>query len=208
MKLSNPWLIYNVARAWVKTLKVDVEFRAQPRFPSIVAFWHGRMFLLPFALREFSSKVAILISRHRDGQLIAEVVERLGFKTVRGSTGPGKGGERAFLQMLELLDKGYVVAITPDGPRGPREVVKPGIAKLAAKTGLPVFPLTFSCSSGFRLNSWDRFLIPRPFSKCKVILGEPVNSLNQNSEEELRKEIELRLKELNREADREVEWKK
>ena len=211
MKLNNPQLLLAVAKGLVKTLRVEVEFLSPPKFPSIVAFWHGRMFLLPFALKEYAPKVAILISRHRDGELIARVVEKLGFKTVRGSTGPGKGGEKAFLEMLKLLEKGYVVAITPDGPRGPREVAKPGIAKLALKSGLPVYPLTFSAKSSLKLNSWDKFLIPYPFSKCKVILGEPINPedfMNHNSEEELRKTIEFKLKQLTEKADREVLWKK
>ncbi len=202
MRLSKPELIYALSSLWVKTLKVEVEFLSAPKFPSIVAFWHGRMFLLPFALKEYAEKVAILISRHRDGELIAQIVEKMGFKTVRGSAGKGKGGERAFKEMVKLIEEGYTVAITPDGPKGPREVAKPGVAKLAIKTGVPVYPLTFSANRKFNLNSWDRFLIPYPFSKCRVILGEPVNPENFKSEEELRKEIELKLKELTEEADR------
>lgn len=202
MRLSKPEIIYALSSLWVKTLKVEVEFLSAPKFPSIVAFWHGRMFLLPFALKEYAEKVAILISRHRDGELIAQIVEKMGFKTVRGSAGKGKGGERAFKEMVKLIEEGYTVAITPDGPKGPREVAKPGVAKLAIKTGVPVYPLTFSANRKFNLNSWDRFLIPYPFSKCRVILGEPVNPENFKSEEELRKEIELKLKELTEEADR------
>ena len=202
MKLSNPDLIYTLSSLWVKTLRVEVEFLSPPQFPSIVAFWHGRMFLLPFALKNYAERVAILISRHRDGELIARIVEKMGFKTVRGSAGRGKGGDRAFKEMVKLIEKGYTVAITPDGPRGPREVAKPGVAKLAMKTGVPVYPLTFSANWKFNLNSWDRFLIPYPFSKCRVILGEPILPQNFPSEEELRKEIELKLKKLSESADR------
>ena len=202
MRLSNPELLYTLSSLWVKTLRVEVEFLAPPQFPSIVAFWHGRMFLLPFALRSYAEKVAILISRHRDGELIAQIVEKMGFKTVRGSAGKGKGGDRAFKEMVKLIEKGYTVAITPDGPKGPREVVKPGIAKLSMKTGAPVYPLTFSADWKFNLNSWDRFLIPYPFSKCRVILGKPINPEEFKDEETLRKEIELKLKELTGKADR------
>lgn len=202
MRLSKPELIYALSSLWVKTLRVEVEFLSAPEFPSIVAFWHGRMFLLPFALKEYAEKVAILISRHRDGELIAQIVEKMGFKTVRGSAGKGKGGERAFKEMVKLIEKGYTVAITPDGPKGPREVAKPGVAKLALKTGVPVYPLTFSANWKFNLNSWDRFLIPYPFSKCRVVLGKPIRPENFKNEEELREEIELKLKELTEEADR------
>lgn len=207
MKLSKQELIYFTSSLWVKTLRVEINFLSQPKFPSIVAFWHGRMFLLPFALKNYAHKVAILISRHRDGELIAGIVEKMGFKTVRGSTGKGKGGERAFKEMLRLIEEGYTVAITPDGPRGPREVVKPGIAKLAMKTGAPVYPLTFSADWKFNLNSWDRFLIPYPFSKCRVVLGEPIKPENFKSEEDLRREIEIKLKELIERADRGKVWK-
>ncbi len=202
MRLSKPKLIHTLSSLWVKTLRVEVKFLSPPVFPSIVAFWHGRMFLLPFALKEYAEKVAILISRHRDGELIANIVEEMGFKTVRGSTGKGKGGDRAFKEMLKLIENGYTVAITPDGPRGPREVVKPGVAKLALKTGAPVYPLTFSANWKFNLNSWDRFLIPYPFSKCRVVLGNPIDPNSFQDEETLREEIELKLKELTEKTDR------
>lgn len=202
MKLNKVNLIFRTSYVLFKTLKVERVFLSQPEFPSIVAFWHGRMFLLPFALKDYAERVSILISRHRDGELVARLVEKLGFKTVRGSTGAGKGGERAFFEMMTWLKRGGVVAITPDGPRGPREKVKPGIAKLAFKAKVPVYPLTFSANRGINLNSWDRFLIPLPFSKCKVVLGEPIYPENFKSEEEMRKEVELRLKELTFKADK------
>ncbi len=196
MSLGKEFLLLTVSKLLVKTLKVEVEFLSPPSFPSIVAFWHGRMFLLPFALKEFSDKVAILISRHRDGELIANIVEKLGFKTVRGSTGKGKGGERAFLQMLKLLKEGYCVAITPDGPRGPREKVKPGVVKLSLTSGIPIYPLTFACSSCFTLSSWDKFKIPKPFSRCKVLLGSPLRPEDFSSEEEMGLKLEKELKSL------------
>jgi lysophospholipid acyltransferase (LPLAT)-like uncharacterized protein len=202
LKLNKVNLIFRTSYVLFKTLKVERVFLSQPEFPSIVAFWHGRMFLLPFALKDYAERVSILISRHRDGELVARLVEKLGFKTVRGSTGAGKGGERAFFEMMTWLKRGGVVAITPDGPRGPREKVKPGIAKLAFKAKVPVYPLTFSANRGINLNSWDRFLIPLPFSKCKVVLGEPIYPENFKSEEEMRKEVELRLKELTFKADK------
>jgi len=202
LRLSNPELLFRVSSLWVKTLRIEKIFLSEPEFPSIVAFWHGRMFLLPFALKEYSDRVSILISRHRDGELISNIVEKMGFKTIRGSTGVGKGGERAFLRMVDWLEKKGVVAITPDGPRGPVEVVKRGIAKLSMKTGVPIYPLTFSSSRKIHLNSWDRFLIPLPFSRCKVVLGEPVLPEKFKDEESLRKEVELKLQSLTRKVDR------
>jgi len=200
LKLDKAGALLTASKLLIRTLKVEVEFLSPPTFPSIVAFWHGRMFLLPFALQNYAEKVAILISRHRDGELVAELVERLGFKTVRGSTGKGKGGSAAFLKMVELLKEGHAVAITPDGPRGPREKVKPGVVKLSKLTGIPVYPLTFGCSREFHLKSWDRFAVPKPFSKCRVIFGEPLKPENFESEEEMAKELELTLKKLTDEA--------
>ncbi|WP_457680331.1 lysophospholipid acyltransferase family protein [Thermovibrio sp.] len=196
MRLDKVELLFKVSKLIVKSLKVEKLFLSQPQFPSIVAFWHGRMFLLPFALREYGSKVNILISRHADGELIARLVKKLGFKTIRGSTGKGKGGSRAFLQMLNALKNNEVVAITPDGPRGPREVAKPGVVKLSMASGVPIYPLTFGCKRSIKLNSWDRFVIPYPFAKCKVILGEPIYPQDFKSEEEMRKTLEEKLKEI------------
>jgi len=200
LKLDKVGALLTATKALIKTLRVEVEFLAPPAFPSIVAFWHGRMLLLPFALRDYADKVSILISRHRDGELVAELVERLGFKTVRGSTGRGKGGSKAFLEMVNLIKRGEVVAITPDGPRGPREKVKPGAIKLSMVTGAPIYPLTFGCTGEFHLNSWDRFTIPRPFSKCRVILGEPLRPEEFKSEKEMAERLELTLKELTQKA--------
>ena len=206
MRLSKPYIASFILRAWVKTLRIEVEFLAEPTFPSIIAFWHGRMFLLPFVFKSYASQVSILISRHRDGEFVARLVESLGFSTVRGSTGKGKGGDRAFLEMFNLLKSGKVVAITPDGPRGPREVVKPGIARLSKKTGAPIYPLTFSTNRGKMLNSWDRFLVPYPFSRCKVILGKPIYPENYG-EKELVKKVELELQRLTETCDGEMRWK-
>ncbi len=202
MRLDRVGTLLAVSKLIVKSLRIEVEFQSPPVFPSVVTFWHGRMFLLPFVLQEYAKRVAILISRHRDGELIANLVERLGFKTVRGSSGKGKGGSKAFLQMVKLIQEGYTVAITPDGPRGPREKVKPGAVKLSMTTGVPIYPLTFGCSRYRELNSWDRFVVPYPFSRCKVILGVPLYPQEFKSEEEMGKELELILKELTKKAQR------
>jgi len=206
LRLSKSYVASLFLRAWVRTLRVEVEFLAEPTFPSIIAFWHGRMFLLPFVFRNYASRVSILISRHRDGEFVARLVEALGFSTVRGSTGRGKGGSKAFIEMVKLIKSGMAVAITPDGPRGPKEVVKQGIARLSIKTGAPIYPLTFSTNRGKKLNSWDEFLVPYPFSRCKVVLGKPVYPENYG-EKELVKKVELELRKLTKICDGEMGWK-
>ena len=107
----------------------------------IIAFWHGRQLMMPLAYQ--GSEVHILISQHRDGELIHRIVKRFGFQSVRGST--TRGGTAALRQLVRLGRSGVDLAVTPDGPKGPRHVVQLGVIQLAKATGLPIMPLTFSC---------------------------------------------------------------
>src|SRR5438132_1852947 len=108
----------------------------------IIAFWHSRQLMLPLCYG--GSRLYILISEHRDGELIHRIVRRFGFDTIRGST--TRGGARALRQMVQLGREGVDLAVTPDGPRGPRCVAQPGVVELATRTGLPIIPLTFAAS--------------------------------------------------------------
>jgi lysophospholipid acyltransferase (LPLAT)-like uncharacterized protein len=112
-----------------------------------------------------------LISASRDGDLIADVTERFGFQVVRGSS--SRLGASAVLELGNVLANGRDVLITPDGPRGPVYELGPGIVFLAQKTGVAVVPLNFEYSSCWRLKSWDGFILPRPFSKVRFIIGPP-----------------------------------
>jgi hypothetical protein len=207
LRIDKERLLAFLLKGWVRTLRIDVEFLSPIQFPSIFAFWHGRMFVLPFVFERYAEKVNVLISRHRDGEFAAKLIEAIGFKTVRGSTGKGKGGERAFLEMVKILSRGEAVAITPDGPKGPAEKVKKGIVKLSMKTGVPVYPISFSAKPCYRFNSWDSFMLPLPFSRCVVRVGKPVYPA-QLSEDELKERIELELKKLTDLCDEEAGWKK
>ncbi|WP_163328182.1 lysophospholipid acyltransferase family protein [Desulfurobacterium thermolithotrophum] len=207
MKLSREDILFFLLNGFVKTLKIEVKFLENVKFPSIITFWHGRMFLLPFVFANYADKVSVLISRHRDGELAARLIEKLGFSTVRGSTGKGKGGDRAFREMVNILESGKSVAITPDGPRGPKEVFKPGAAKLSIVTGVPVYPVAFSTSRGKELSSWDNFLLPYPFSKCKVLVGKPLYPKEKEDIDFYTKRLELALKDLTKLCDQETGWK-
>jgi len=127
----------------VRTLHVD-RIRAfwETGRPVIIAFWHCRQIMMPLCYG--GSRLSILISEHRDGELIHRIVRRFGFDTVRGST--TRGGARALRQMARLGRSGADLAVTPDGPRGPRCVAQPGVVELAKLTGLPIIPLTFAAS--------------------------------------------------------------
>lgn len=108
----------------------------------IIAFWHGRQLMMPLAYR--GKNIHILISQHYDGELIHQIIRRFGFSSVRGST--TRGGTVALRQLIRIARTGSDLVVTPDGPKGPRQVVQDGVIYLAKMTGLPIVPLTFACS--------------------------------------------------------------
>ena len=166
----------------------------------IYAFWHGRMLILSYSNRW--QKIHVLISQHRDGELIARIIQRLGFVSVRGST--TRGGTKAIFEMAKKGASGYDVAITPDGPKGPRFQVQIGTIYIAQRSQIPIIPITNSAKSCWTLSSWDRFLIPKPFSKAVIIIGEPIYVPLESTPQELeekREGLERRLLELTQKAD-------
>jgi lysophospholipid acyltransferase (LPLAT)-like uncharacterized protein len=136
----------------------------------IYALWHARMLPLIYAYRGLG--VAALVSRSRDGELIAGVIERIGYVAARGSS--SRGGQQGFHELVRFAEQGRSLTITPDGPRGPREVVKPGLVWLASLTGLPVLPVASASRRSWVLRSWDGFRVPRPFATVWISYGEPV----------------------------------
>ncbi len=136
--------------------------------PYILCFWHARILMMPHAFRGWTGRM--LISEHRDGELIAQAVARLGIASVRGST--TRGGARAVMRMIRAARQGMPLGITPDGPRGPREVVQPGAVWLARKTGLPLRAVCYATSRHRRLDTWDRFYLPLPFSRGVFVFSE------------------------------------
>jgi len=136
----------------------------------IFAFWHAR--LLPLVWTHRGRGIAVLVSRHRDGELITRIIERLGFVTGRGSS--TRGGEEGLMDMLSLAEEGRLLAITPDGPRGPAGRMKPGLVFLASKSGLPIVPVATASRRSRVLRSWDRFRIPHPFTRVVVAYGDPI----------------------------------
>ena len=134
----------------------------------IFALWHGE--LLPLLWQHRGENIAIVISEHRDGEIVARIAESLGYATVRGSS--SKGGSRALIGLMRVFDAGRDGAITPDGPRGPARIFAPGAAVAAQRTGAYIVPIRAAASRAWRLRSWDRFLIPKPFARVDVRYGE------------------------------------
>lgn len=138
--------------------------------PVIYTFWHGTM--LPLLWQHRKERVAILISEHGDGEIIARIAHSLGYHSVRGST--SRGGERAILGTVRELENGRDVAFTPDGPRGPRESFAPGALVVSQRTGAPLVLITVDAPRAWRLTSWDRFLIPKPFARVTIAYEDPL----------------------------------
>ncbi len=165
-------LVGLLARTWRfrETGREHPQVLYDAKRPFVFALWHSR--ILPLLFLHRHEGMVLLISRHRDGGLLATLAERWGYRFVRGST--QRGGEVGLLGVVRALQAGGVVAITPDGPRGPAERVKPGIVAAAQHAGVPVVPATARPSRAWWLSSWDRFCIPQPFATIDVTYGAPL----------------------------------
>ena len=156
----------------------------------IYAFWHAHILVPSYVGRNLGAKV--LISQHRDGEYIAQVVQWLGNDVARGST--TRGGARALLSIIKKVKEEKVsIAITPDGPKGPRFVVQSGVIMLGQKTRYPIIPVMVHHARCWELPSWDRFCIPKPFSKVVLIYGDPIiipPKLEKSEVEEYRVSLE------------------
>ena len=175
LSLGAAWLIRGLRASVRLRHHGDAAVRAwearDERF--ILAFWHRHLLLMPYAYR--GRRISVLISRSRDGELIARTVARFGIDAARGSSGPPeKGGMIGMRDLLRKGKQGYDLAFTPDGPRGPLGVVQPGVILAAAASGFPVQPVAIAASRARRLRSWDRFLVPLPFAAVHVVYGEPL----------------------------------
>lgn len=129
-----------ILKALRLTLRAEIINRPPEDSQIIFSFWHGRILMMPFF--KLSRPASVMVSRHSDGELIARVVKHFGISSSRGST--TRGGVGALKELIKLSRKGYCPAFTPDGPRGPRYVVQPGVIQAAKATGLPIYPITYS----------------------------------------------------------------
>ncbi|MDI9409141.1 MAG: lysophospholipid acyltransferase family protein [Candidatus Pacebacteria bacterium] len=139
----------------------------------IASFWHNRLTMIAFLWRQYSrQRIRVMISSHRDGQMIARIGYYLRFEAIHGSS--KRGGVTALRRVELSILEGAATAITPDGPKGPLARVKPGIIHAAMVTGAPILPVAFAMSRCIRLRSWDRMVIPKPFARGVLICGEPM----------------------------------
>ena len=194
------WLAYLLIRSvsltihhqWIGLEKLKI-LRQKGR-PIIFVFWHGRLFMIPFI--HAGQGACALISHHGDGELIAGIIRHFGYRSIRGST--SRGGMTALRKLAREIRNGADAGIAPDGPRGPRYQVQSGAVLLAHLTGCPLMPVTFSASKKKCISSWDRFLIPYPFSKGVFIYGDPIWIGREESRKDLDQKRQILEKILNK----------
>jgi len=178
-----PIFLGTLARTWRLTIVgtdnlPSVSSGAKGHF---IALWHGRM-LLGLA-HHGSRNWWVLVSASQDGDISQALLRRFGYRVVRGSS--GRRGVQAVREILTFMDDGAVLIITPDGPRGPQHSVNPGLTWLARATGYPIVPMGFACDRAWRLRSWDRFTIPKPWARVVMVYGAQITVDGRGSEEEL-----------------------
>ncbi len=201
-------------RLYLSLLRLEIlgEEPAYERFKKhgriIVPVWHQRLLpALAYVTRFKDFNPIVMISRSRDGELIADMAHRLGLVPVRGSS--SRGGVEAFMTLVKELERNPAVIHIVDGPRGPKSVVKPGLIRMAHLSGAAIFPVTISTDRAWVAGSWDRFLVPKPFSKVTIQWEEPFfvpADADPEALEDLRKNIEIRLIESYAKADLKAGW--
>lgn len=183
------WLLRGIG----SSLKFEIEDRAGAfggfRDGFIWAFWHNRMFLVPWFHERWFGQVpgAILTSPSGDGQVIADLCAQFGIEAERGSSSRPQQGMSALIALAEKVRQHYDIGITPDGPRGPRHRVQPGVIKLAQLTGGRIMPVHINYSRAIRFKTWDEFLLPLPFAKVKMIFDTPMTVPRRLTEDEFEK---------------------
>jgi hypothetical protein len=203
-------MIYFLTRTYTMTLRIQWDNRSgyfmdELGGPAIYCLWHNRLLLCMDAYHEQTQRrslgkgLAALISASKDGAFLAAILECFCVQPVRGSS--SRRGPQALLELTSWAERGYDLAITPDGPRGPCYVVQEGVMSLAQLTGLPIVPFGFYAHRKIRLKSWDGFQIPLPFSRCDLSLGKPVHVPREACDaerEEIRKQLEQTLIQISR----------
>jgi lysophospholipid acyltransferase (LPLAT)-like uncharacterized protein len=204
------WVVFALVRAISATLRYRYDDRsgyfdgAQPG-PTIYVVWHNRLALCLTGYYAFARKrnptlgMAAMVSASRDGGFLTSILECFAVRPVRGSS--SRRGPQALLELTTWAKRGYDLALTPDGPRGPRYVVQDGVMSLARLTGLPVLPVSYNVGWKIQAKSWDRFQIPLPFSRCDVVIEKPVRIPRETTDAEseaLRQQLEQTLRQITR----------
>lgn len=201
------WGIFVLIRVVALTLRYrrEDQFTEKGSGPVIYCAWHNRLVLSILGYHAYAWKrnptqgLAALVSASKDGGFLTAILECFKVQPVRGSS--SRRGAQAMLELTTWAERGYDLAITPDGPRGPRYVVQEGVMSLAQVTGLLVVPFSYYLPWKIQVKSWDGFQIPLPFSRCHMVMGKPLRVPREATDEQresLRQELESRLREISR----------
>lgn len=161
--------------AWASTWRIETvgESRWQaavlPGSPTVFLFWHE--VLLPLVWHHRKRDFSAMVSDSRDGDYVSDLAKTLGYRIIRGSS--SKGATRVLLAAVRELRDGHSVGFSPDGPRGPRRTMKPGVLAAAQRANAPIVPVHAVADRAWRLNTWDRFVIPKPFARVGIFYGQP-----------------------------------
>jgi lysophospholipid acyltransferase (LPLAT)-like uncharacterized protein len=201
------WLLRILVSLIGSTLRWRIEDSGQllantPQCPCIFAFWHNRIFLMPYLFRKHwhtrrRDRVAVLVSASKDGEHLTRVLSKFNLICVRGSS--SRRGKEALRELTHLVQEGYDVGITPDGPRGPKYHCHDGVISLSQLAQAPIIPVSYDLSRKFTFNSWDGFMVPFPFVRATVRIGSPMivpGNANDAQREQKRLELERVLKSL------------
>jgi hypothetical protein len=201
------WAVFNLISATLRYHLTDPHgFMTRKDLRQVIyCTWHNRLALsmklyFAFGRRHHQAPgLAGLVSASKDGAFLAAILERFGVQPVRGSS--SRRGPQALLELTTWAERGYDLAITPDGPRGPCYTVQEGAMALAQITGLPALPVSYHLGWKYRLKSWDRFQIPLPFSRCEIVLGRPLSvppKMSDTERESLRQQLETEMRAITR----------
>lgn len=184
---------YRLLQIWARTLRFEIDDRSgltgRPATHAVItAIWHNRLLFWAYTIRRYLPQYigTALVSASGDGRIIGDLVARHGFGIVHGSS--SRQGASALLRLQAVLAPGHIVGLIPDGPRGPAYRLAPGIVYLAQKSGAPILPMNMEFARCWRLKSWDRFMLPKPFSTVRLIFGPLHRVASTASEEEFENE--------------------
>ena len=194
---SADWTFYLLIKFIGRTIRYETKgwenfqkIERDGKIP-IYSFWHNRIFAGTYFFR--NRGIVVITSQSFDGEYIARFIQRFGYGAVRGSS--TRGGVGALVEMIRLMKKGLPMAFSVDGPRGPKYVAKTGAVLLAKKTGNPLMPFVVETKKFWTINNWDNLQIPKPFTRAKIFISEPIYvAANANESEIENKRLELQMK--------------
>ena len=198
--------VYKTSKVNLKNRK-KIENLLERNESFIYSFWHDQLLMCPLTWQSNSS-IKVLISKHRDGDIIAQLISNLGFEAIRGSTHKtnkikNKGGLLSARKMIKSLKNGISIGISPDGPKGPRHKVSEGILSISRLSKSVILPVGIGFKKKWVLNTWDKFIIPKPFNEITVVWGDPISAItNEKNNHQFKTKLESKMNNLTAQANK------